>query len=193
MTRSTSRSGIAAFAAIALLIVLAVLASGVFGRASDPGTGSPSPSTPPTTGSPTTPPSPDPSDAPAPTPVPSPNEGFAFDLEAPTPHKVSVELDDETDSVTGATSGQPGDGMSVRWFDSIVKNVGDDTIQITWVALPQDDEVHVTVDSVDGKIVVSIDQKAPPANSDALGNDRVMEITFDGPVSAKDVTVVLSR
>ena len=83
--------------------------------------------------------------------------------------------------------------MSVRWFDSIVKNVGDDTIQITWVALPQDDEVHVTVDSVDGRIVVSIDQKAPPANSDALGNDRVMEITFDGPVSAKDVTVVLSR
>jgi hypothetical protein len=186
MDRTTSRSGLAAFLAIALLLVIAVLASGVVGRSE-----SPAPSDPPA------------SEAPAPTPVGTPvpsylptpaptDDDLGFDLDIATPHDVSVDIDDQTDGVVDARSGKAGDGMSVRWFDSIVEGSGD-TIRITWVGLPQDDEVQVTVSEVDGNIVVAIDQAAPPANSDALGHDRVMELVFDGPVSADDVTVTVSN
>jgi hypothetical protein len=193
MDRSISRSGIAAIASIALLLVLAVLATGVMGR-----TGSPTPSDPPATDAPAPTPvatpgsSQVPTPAPTPTPTPAPTDGFHFDLDVVTPHDVSVELEDDSGTVVDARSGSAGDGMSVRWFDSIVTGSGD-TISITWVGLPQDDTVKVTVSNVDGGIVVAIDQAAPPANSDALGHDRVMEIQFDGPVSADDVVVTVTE
>ncbi len=110
-----------------------------------------------------------------------------------TPHDVSVTVDDQTGSITDAGSGQAGDGMSVRWFDSIVENVDADTIRITWVGLPQDDEVAISVSQDGDTVVVDIDQAAPPANSDALGHDRVVEVTFDGPVAADDVEVNVSN
>jgi hypothetical protein len=191
MDRSISRSGIAAIASIALLLVLAVLATGVMGR-----TSSPTPSDPPATDAPVPTPVATPGfsqvPTPAPTPTPSPSDGYRFELDVVTPHDVSVELVDTTGTVLAARSGSAGDGMSVRWFDSIVEGSGD-TIAITWVGLPQDDTVQVTVSSVDGKVVVAIDQAAPPANSDALGHDRVMEIQFDGPVSADDVVVTVTE
>src|SRR5215203_3687396 len=135
MDRSISRSGIAAIASIALLLVLAVLATGVMGR-----TSSPAPSDPPASDAPTPVATPASSQVPtpAPTPTPAPSDGFRFDLDVVTPHDVSVELEDDSGTVIDARSGSAGDGMSVRWFDSIVTGSGD-TILITWVGLPQDD------------------------------------------------------
>lgn len=189
MVRSISRGGAAGLAAIALLIVLAVLASGVLGR-----TGAPAPSGPPPSGSPTVSPSPSPSDDPSPQPTKAPADGdFRFDLKVPTPHTVRAVVVDRSGTVTGARSGNPGDGMSVRWFDANVANVDADTIRITWVALPQDDTVRITVFERDGAVHVEIDQAAPPANSDALGNDRVVEIDLKAAVDADDVVVTISR
>jgi hypothetical protein len=193
MNRSTSRSSIAALAAIAALLVLAVVASGVVGRTAQPG-----PSDPPATDAPSPSPvvTPAPSEVPTVEPSEAPSEapdGFAFDLDIATPHDVSVVIDDQTGRITGAESGRAGDGMSVRWFDSIVENVDDDTIRITWVGLPQDDEVSVTVSQEGDSLVIAIDQAAPPANSDALGHDRVIEVSFDGGVAAADVEVSVSN
>jgi hypothetical protein len=193
MNRSTSRSSIAALAAIAALLVLAVVASGVVGRTAQPG-----PSDPPASDAPSPSPvvTPAPSEGPTDEPSEAPSEapdGFQFDLDIATPHDVSVVIDDQTGRITGAESGRAGDGMSVRWFDSIVENVDDDTIRITWVGLPQDDEVTVTVSQDGDTLAIAIDQAAPPANSDALGHDRVIEISFDGGVAAADVEVSVSN
>jgi hypothetical protein len=193
MNRTTSRSGVAAAAAIAALLVLALLATGVFGRTEQPGpsdppaSDAPSPS-PVVTPAPSYIPSEEPSEAPSETP-----ESFVFDLDIATPHDVSVEIDDQTDRLTGARSGRAGDGMSVRWGDSIVENVDDDTLRITWVGLPQDDEVQVTVSQDGDTFVIAIDQAAPPANSDALGHDRVIEVSFDAGVAAGDIEVSVSN
>lgn len=191
MNRSTSRGSVAALIAIAAMLVLAVAAAGVFGRTSQP-----DPSGPPASEAPSPVVTPAPSEAPSETPSEAPSdapEGFQFDLDIVTPHDVSVTVDDQTDSVTDARSGQAGDGMSVRWFDSIVENVDHDTIRITWVGLPQDDDVAVGIGQDGDTIVVSIDQAAPPANADALGHDRVMVISFDGPVAAEDIEVSVSN
>ena len=42
---------------------------------------------------------------------------FKVDLDNPTDYELFIVVDDETGSVVDVTSGQPGDGMSVRWFD----------------------------------------------------------------------------
>lgn len=50
--------------------------------------------------------------------------------------------------------------MSVRCAQSIVENVDDDTIRLTWVGLPQDDIVEMVVTEVGGRVVIAIDQAA---------------------------------
>lgn len=193
MNRSTSRSSVAAFAAIVALLVLAVLATGVFGRTTQPGPSDPSASDAPTPSPVVTPaPSEVPSDEPTEAPSETP-DAFSFDLDIATSHDVSVVIDDETGRVSGAGTGRAGDGMSVRWFDSIVEAIDDDTIRITWVGLSQDDEIGITVSQDGDTVIVAIDQAAPPANSDALGHDRVVEISFDGGVAAGDVEVTVSN
>jgi len=102
-------------------------------------------------------------------------------------------MQDGSDVVAGAKSGRVADGMSVRWGQSTVEYVDDDTIRLTWVGLPQDDIVEMVVKEVDGRIVVTVDQAAPPANSDATGHDRVVEIDFTRAVSADDVRVTVSN
>lgn len=183
MRPSTSRSFMSAIVAVALVAVLAVMAG--VAASGDP---TPSPSGGPSA-SPSNPPSnppASPSNPPAsPSPTPSGEAGIPLDIA--TPHDVSVIVEDETGRVTGAASGRAGDGMSVRWFDVLVENVDDDTIRVTWVGLPQDDVVRLTVSELDGKVELRIVQKSPPANSDALGHDRVLVIDFDTAVSADDV------
>jgi hypothetical protein len=51
----------------------------------------------------------------------------------------------------------------------------------------------VTVSQDGDSLVIAIDQAAPPANSDALGHDRVIEVSFDGGVAAADVEVSVSN
>lgn len=176
---STSRTLLSAIVAVALVAVLAVMAGVAAGGDPSPspsgGPSSPAPSAPAT---PSTPPA-------SPSPEPSDEAGIPLDIA--TPHDVSVIVEDETGRVVDARSGRAGDGMSVRWFDVLVENVDDDTIRVTWVGLPQDDVVRLTVSELDGKVELRFVQKSPPANSDALGHDRVLVIDFDSAVSADDV------
>lgn len=163
MARSSSTRSVAAFVvalvvALALVSVVAVLATGAFGRSVTP---EPVPSEAPAptpTAQPSVAPTPDPTAAPSPTPA----GDLTFDLDVATPHDVSVVLEDESDIVTGAKSGRGGDGMSVRWGLSIVENIDDDTIRLTWVGLPQDDIVEMVVKEIDGRVVIAIDQRHRP-------------------------------
>jgi hypothetical protein len=186
---STSSRRVATLvAALALVSVLAV-ASGVLGRVAP---AAPAPSAKPTPTAPASPtPSSKPSSAPSAAPsAPSAPAGvFSVDLKNETDHDVKLEIKDASGSVVGASSGTPGDGMTVRWFDSKVENVDADTLRIIFVGLPRDEVVRLAVSEKAGKLHFDFVQDAPPAQSDAVGFDRILVIDFDHAVSA-DATVV---
>jgi hypothetical protein len=157
------------------------------------------PSAPPSA-APTTAPTPAPTTAPIPDPTPPPSAAhgaggsLSVDLENATGHKVSILIHDETGKVAGAVSGKPGDGMSVRWHDAVVKNVDDHSIAITWAALPGDDVANLGIDSNKGAYHLTLVQPGPLPYSDAMGEDRVLVLIFDAPVAAKNVSIqILDR
>lgn len=176
-----------ALPAAALLIALVAVVALVGGCALDGsgGSGSPTPSAPPS-GSPTSTPKP----APSPTPEPSnpPADGFfTVDLNTVDDHDVQIVVDDRTGTVVDVSSGNAGDGMSVRWFDMKVENLDAETLRLTWVGLPVDEAVRLFVTDNDGKLRLTFVQAAPPINSDAIGFDRIVVLKFDAPVRAEDV------
>jgi hypothetical protein len=69
-------------------------------------------------------------------------------LESSTGQHVVAALTDQTGTLTGAVSGHPGDGMSVRWHDAIVTQAGPNAIKVTWAALPLDAN-HVVIQVLD--------------------------------------------
>lgn len=173
---------------LALVAVVAVVASGALGRAGSQG---PTPSASPS-GTPT--PTPEATPTPTPTPVPSPvpsdepADGLhRLDLTTVDGNDVAIVIDDQTGTIVKVSSGNPGDGMSVRWLDMKIENVDDRTLRLTWVGLPVDDEVELFVSRTGGKLDLRFVQPAPYPNTDAMGSDRVLMVEFDGPVSAGEV------
>ena len=150
-------------------------------------TGTPAPS-------PTNRPSSAPSAAPsAPTSAPVSGD-IKVDLENATNHDVSIQIHDETGDVVNARTGKPGDGMSIRWHKAIVKNVDARTISVTWAGLPQDELADLGINSAGGKYELVLVQAGPYPQTDAMGEDRILILTFDAPVSADDVSVeILNR
>ena len=96
---------------------------------------------------------------------------------------------DRTGALAEVTSGAATDTMSVRWFESIVENVDDETLEITWVGLPRDEEIEVEVSRDGDAWVIDITQASPPLNSDAEGSDRILVLELDEAVAAEDVEV----
>ena len=188
--RSTRRSQ-ASTVGLALVALVVVAASVALLRinsvAAAPPVASPSPA--PATPAPTV----TPSKAPSPTPS-VPSVPGSVDLENTSGHDVSILIHDQVGDLVGAESGKPGDGMSVRWHDSIVENVDARSIRVTWVGLPGNDVVDLGISGEAGAYVLTIVQPGPYANTDAMGEDRVLILTFDAPVSADDVSVeILDR
>ena len=77
--------------------------------------------------------------------------------------------------------------IRVRWFHVKVENVDADTLRVVWVGLPRDEIVGLAITEKAGAIHLAFTQDAPPANSDALGFDRILELSFEGPVRSEDV------
>jgi hypothetical protein len=181
-----SRPALALAVVLALLTVLAVVAGSAFGRAADP---SPAPIDAPSA-PPTVRPSAQLSAQPSVEPSDAPSDGsFEVDLKNLTDHDVSVAINDKTGKVTSASSAQPGDGMSVRWSDSKVENLDDATLRVVWVGLPGDETLQLSITEVGATYRLHFVQAAPPAYSDAVGFDRILELEFASPVSASDVEV----
>lgn len=186
-----------ALAAIAVVgVAFAVLVS----RPSAPAGGGAGPSAPIATPRPSAPENPTspgpsapakPSTAPVPSPSSDPSEapGSVIELESASGHSVKADVIDQVGSLVKAESGHPGDGMSVRWHDSIVRQAGPNAVQITWVAFARDEHIALGVHELDGPLTVVIVQAGPYANTDALGEDRVVTLTFDRPVDAADLVV----
>jgi hypothetical protein len=116
---------------------------------------------------------------------------FQVDLDVAPPDDVQVVVTDTSGLVTGAASGRAGDGMSVRWNSVQVENVDANTLRVTWVGLPGDDEVRLTASGSAGDLRLQIVQHSPPPNSDATGHDRVLLLDFSGDVRAGDVKATI--
>ena len=65
------------------------------------------------------------------------------------------------------------------------------TLVVVWVGLPRDEELTLAITAVDGRYRLILVQAAPPADSDAIGFDRVLDLRFESPVSASDVDVTI--
>ena len=100
-----------------------------------------------------------------------------------------VVVEDQSGMLTDIRTGKAGDGMSVRWNDAIVDQIDANTIRVTWVGFPGEEQIGLSIDASGGAPVLVFDQKAPYANTDALGADRVLVLTFDGAVDAAEVEV----
>ena len=146
------------------------------------------------TATPTVAPSAPPVANPAP-PVATPATGpTTIALRNASGHAVKLQIHDETGTLGSARSGRPGDGMSVRWHDANVKNAGSRTILVTWVGLPGDDVSDLNIAIRGGELVLTFVQPGPLPYTDAMGEDRILSLTFDDAVSADDVVVkILDR
>jgi hypothetical protein len=191
--------------ALGVAAVIGIAAAVVFGSNAPGGAGaSDRPSTPPLvvrpsvappSVAPTATPSATPTAAPSAPPVATPATGPTIvDLRNASGHAVKLQIHDETGTLGSAVSGTPGDGMSVRWHDAIVKNVGTRTILVTWAGLPGDDVSDLNIAVHGGKLVLTFVQPGPLPYTDAMGEDRSLSLTFDDAVTADDVVIkVLDR
>lgn len=195
MDASTTRRTVGtAVVAGALVLIGAVAASGVLGESTTV-TPKPSPTaTPAPTSTPISTATPVPTPGPTATPSPVPSGGIGdLDIRNLTDHDVKLHVTDATGKVVSLRSGTPGDGMSVRWFDVKVENVDATTVRVIWVGLPRDEVVQLGISAADGGYRLRFVQAAPPANSDAVGFDRIVEIAFDEPVRAADVRATIQE
>lgn len=201
---STSADGIAApavvivIAAIAVVAAVAAVAFGVISAPSSPvASPSPSPSVPVASPAPSV-------DAPEPTAVPTPvvtpkptvpvvtpgpdgADGAHFPLDVPN-GDVTLDIADPDGYLVDAGSGTAKDGMSVRWGTAQVRNLDERTIEVTWVGLPGDEAVTLVVRPAAGDgLILRFGQDAPPADSDAMGADRVVVLTFANPIDASRI------
>ena len=205
--RSTDRGQIQPIVAVALSVVAVVgivAAVLVFRPAAAAPGASPSPSAPaapsasadPGTGpsaSPSAPVSPSPVPTVSPTPVPSTGP-LAIKLDNATNHDVSMKIQNPDSLLTDARTGRPSDGMSVRWHDALVVNTDAETIRLTWVGLPQDEIVDLVVTRDGAGVKLTLVQTGPMPLSDAMGEDRVVILTFAAPVRSEDITIeILDR
>lgn len=176
------RAAVAGIAALALVAVVGAVALGAGRAPSSAPTPSLSPTPVPAPSSPITPATPAPTSDPSDGPV-------VVVLDTTDDNDPRVAIDDQTGTLADVKAGHAGDGMSTRWNTAIVDQVDPKTIRVTWVGFPGDELANLTIVAKDGSVVLQFDQNAPPANSDALGADRVLILTFDDAVSADDVKV----
>jgi hypothetical protein len=178
-TRNTNAGPVAGVLLILALLFVAAACGAVGATTASQAPASPAPSEQPT--------------APAPTAAPSeaPADG-AIDLDVADASDVSVVVSDPDGVLAGAASGRAGDGMSVRWGDVEIANLDDDSLRVTWVGMPADAEIRLEVQPTGDGIVLAFTQPAPPANSDAIGFDRVLVLDFAEPVRSEDVRATFS-
>ena len=110
------------------------------------------------------------------------------DLDIADANDVSVVIDDSTGVIVGAHSGRGSDGMSVRWGVIEIENVDADTLRFTWSGYPQDEVITMAVGGTDSGYTVTVTQRMPLPNTDAMGADRVLIVDVAQAVRAEDVT-----
>jgi hypothetical protein len=121
------------------------------------------------------------------TPQPGGVDGIVIPLDVFLPHDVQLAISDREGLIDQASSGQAADGMSVGWGQAIVRNAGPRTLEVTWTGIPRDELVTLVARSDGDRMLLRFGQEAPPANSDAMGADRIVVLTFAEPIDAGHV------
>jgi hypothetical protein len=198
MPSTRASAGRVVAAGLVAVVLVAIVGAVAFAAGRQPAS-SPTPTaSPTTTAAPASPTIPTTTAAPSPaTPVPATPAPTAGSVGVPPvvvldtidDHDPRVSIDDQSGRLVAARSGHAGDGMSVTWNDAKVDQIDPTTVQVTWVGFPGEELAALTVDVDGGHPVLVFDQKAPYANTDALGADRVLILTFDRPVAAADVEI----
>jgi hypothetical protein len=116
---------------------------------------------------------------------------MTVDLENATDADIDIDIVDHTGGLVGAVSGTPGDGASVEPYTILVENVDDRTLRLTWVDYPIDNDLALFVDETSTGVRLVLVQPEPTGPTDAVAFDRILELTFDAPVSAGQVEAFL--
>jgi hypothetical protein len=178
-----------------LIPVIGALAMAAFLAACSAGTGAAPASPVPPPASPVPPPaSPIPapvSPEPAPTGVPAPN--LHVDLESTSGQDVTIDILDRSGALVEATSGRPGEGVSFPSDAVVIDNIDSRTLRLGWSDFPIDNELRLFVDPVGGGYRFLLVQPAPTGPADAMGEDRILELTFDRDISAAQVEAYLQE
>ena len=137
-------------------------------------------------------PTPAPTASPAATPTEEPASAAAIGtahvgLNVATPNAVTIDVTDASGTLTGATSGTPGDGASVEADTLAVANVTPTTLRLTWVGGPCDSANKLLIDSARHRLVLV----QAECRGDAIATDRVLDLEFATPVKASELETFL--
>jgi hypothetical protein len=186
--RAASARRIATLVAAAALLVAVALAAATVGGVFERRTVvvPPVPST-----SPSATIAPSPSALPSATPAPSASPavvrvGLVDDIGG----TAFVDISDLSGTLTTARSGQTSEGSEVATDIGVTNLAGDPaSIALTWVGCPSDIR-HVLTIATDGR-TMTLDQ--PACVGDTIGVERVLVLTFSGPVPAEEVHATVNH
>jgi len=108
-------------------------------------------------------------------------------LTVATANAVTIDVTDESKTLTKATSGAPGDGASVEAFKLIVTNRTPTSLRLTWLGGPCDATNTLSIDAARRRLLLV--QKECPG--DAIATDRILDLEFATPVNAADIEAFL--
>src|SRR6187431_438963 len=128
---------------------------------------------------------------PAPTSLPAPTT--LVDLVSTSGQDVTIDIVDRTGAITGAKSGTPAEGVSFPTDAVVIENIGPRTLRLGWSDFPVDNELRLFVDPVGVGYRLLVIQPAPTGPVDAMGEDRILELTFDRDVSAAEVEAFIQE
>jgi hypothetical protein len=129
--------------------------------------------------------------SPQPSALPAPN--LRVDLLSTSGQDVTIDILDRSRSVTSAASGTPVEGVSFDSDSVVVENIGPRTLRLGWSDFPIDNELQLYVDTVGVGYRFLLIQPAPAGPADAMGEDRILELTFDRDISAAEVEAFLQE
>ena len=181
-TTTTARSRFAPV--VGAVVIAALIAACSAGVGASAPTSVPAPATPP----------------PA-TPVPSPEiedpgtdaMPIRVELDSTSGQDVYVDIVDRSATIERAASGRPGEGVSVSAGSVHVENLDPHTLRLSWSDFPIDNGLALYVDPVGAGYRFLLIKPAPTGPADAMGEDRILELTFDRDIAAADVEAYLQE
>jgi hypothetical protein len=188
MTSKTYRSRLApVIVALTIAILLAACSTGTGAPAASPSDPPAMPSPAPETPAPASP-------APA---TPAPTEVAAadlrVDLQSTSGQDVYVDIVDRSGTIERAVTGRPAEGVSVGSGTLQVENLDARTVRLMWSDFPIDNQLRLFVDPIGVGYRFLLIQPAPTGPADAMGEDRILDLTFDRQVSAAEVETFIQE
>jgi hypothetical protein len=114
---------------------------------------------------------------------------LTVDLVNETHNNVHVDIADSSGLLVGAFSGFPGSGVSVEPYTVEVENIDARTLRLTWSDYAIPNALALYIDGSARRFMLV--QPEPNGAVDAMAHDRVLILTFSGPISANHIEAIL--